>query len=151
MPIKKSAERKGRAFPHSNGGTAAYVELTLIYANREPRRIQIDDLYLDKSDEMESIEDVLKQLNQLMRGWDETKQDILLHRHPPPRLLAMWGTRQEIVVLESLEIEETLFSNQGECVRARLSVTLLQVEDAPVVTIKFVEDADFSDMPKREN
>jgi Contractile injection system tube protein len=91
----------------------------LFYMNREPRRITISDLYLDKSDRNESLK---PQIDALFALQAETAQGT------PPLLLAIWGDRQERVVLEELTVDEEFFAPSGVPIRARVSLTLTEVQ-----------------------
>lgn len=92
----------------------------LFYSNREPRRVRVDELYLVRVDENVSISDDLDLLFELQ---EETKAGT------PPALLAVWGDRQARVVLEELDIEQQFFTPDGSPTRARISLTLLQVQE----------------------
>lgn len=90
----------------------------LFYANREPSRVRIDELYLDRTDENVSLSDDLDLLYALQ---EETKDGT------PAALLAVWGDRQARVVLEELNVDLTYFTPDGSPSRARISLTLMQV------------------------
>jgi Contractile injection system tube protein len=92
----------------------------LFYGNREPRKIDVQDLYLDNTETNESLTDDLNRLRLLL---EETED-----RGAPPPLLAAWGDRQERCVLEDLTIDEVLFNTAGEPVRARIVLQLLQIQ-----------------------
>lgn len=90
----------------------------LFYANREPRRITVDDVWFDNTDIGEPI--LLDDLFKLMQENPE--------RGTPPPLLAVWGEHQERVVLEEIEVSEEFFNEDGGTLRARLRLTLMQIQ-----------------------
>lgn len=92
----------------------------LFYANREPRQLEFQELYLDNTATNESLTPDLKKLRALM---DEDAE-----RGTPPSLLAIWGDRNERCVLEDLTIEEIFFNTDGAPTRARISLSLLEVQ-----------------------
>lgn len=91
----------------------------LFYANREPRTIDFPEVYLDNTDTDASLTGDIKRLRSLQ---EETAKGT------PPSLLAGWGDRSEQCVLEELNIEEILFTDGGDPIRARIRMTLLQVQ-----------------------
>lgn len=94
----------------------------LFYANREPRRIRIDNLLLDSSQEEDgTIETEIRGLYRLL--------DEVQGQGKPPLLLAQWGERTERCVLEDVTVVETLFRPDGVPIRASVSLTLLQFQD----------------------
>lgn len=111
----------------------------ILYANREPRSITIDDLWLDKTDSGESIEPEIEELMSLLVEEPGTGT--------PPPLLALWGDRLAHVVLEDVRVEETFFNFEGNPIRAHIGITLLEIRGLEEsITVKFVDNADFSDM-----
>lgn len=94
----------------------------LFYANREPRRLSFDELLLDVSDSaFDSITEDIKALRALMTDNPDTGA--------PPALLAIWGDRQEPVVLEQLTVEEQFpFGQDGSPMRAKVSLQLLETQ-----------------------
>jgi hypothetical protein len=91
----------------------------LFYFNRDPRRLVLNELWLDKSDKNISIK---PEIDLLFALQDETRAG-----GTPPSLLALWGDRQELVVLEELSVEEQFFAQQGFPIRARVNMTLIEV------------------------
>lgn len=91
----------------------------LFYANREPQRVKAE-VWLDKSLEYESIGGEMVDLFDLQ---EETEAGT------PPTLLAQWGEVNLVCVLEDLDIEQTLFSQLGEPLRARVSLSLVEIQD----------------------
>lgn len=89
----------------------------LFYANRDARTVQIDELYLDGS----GGESIAPQIEALEQLYQETE------RGSPPMLLAQWGDRSIRAVLGSMSIEEIYFSENGDPLRARVTLTLLEV------------------------
>ena len=92
----------------------------IFYANREPRRTEFQELYLDNTDTNESLTPQIKSLRSL---FEETAKGT------PPSLLAGWGDRSEQCVMEELTIEEVFFNTEGDPIRARIRMTLLQVQN----------------------
>lgn len=93
----------------------------LFYANREPRRLDFPELWLDNTETNESLTDDLKRLRAL---FEETE-----NKGTPPALLAVWGDRNERCVLEELDIEEVLFSTpDGYPIRAKVRISLTQIQ-----------------------
>jgi hypothetical protein len=90
----------------------------LFYSNREPQRITISDVLLN-SDSEESITKDIEELRALMKETD---------RGSPPPLLFICGDWQERVVLEELRIEKQFFDPQANLLRARVSLTLLELQ-----------------------
>jgi hypothetical protein len=74
----------------------------LYYANRDPRRISVPELWLDNTDSNQSLAPDIKSLFALQ---DETRE-----HGRPPALLAIWGDRQERCVLEEVTVSEKFFS-----------------------------------------
>jgi hypothetical protein len=93
----------------------------LFYGNREPRQIRPGDLWLDNTETGDSI---TPDIEALYRMLEETPE-----QGRPPVLLASWGDRQERCVLESLTVEEQFFLEDGTPIRARVSLSLLQIQD----------------------
>lgn len=92
----------------------------LFYANRDPRRIDFRDLYLDHTETGESLTPTLRHL-----------QDLMVETEPggsPPPLLAIWGDREERCVLEDLMFENIFFNDAGEPLRSRISISLLELQ-----------------------
>lgn len=92
----------------------------LFYANREPREIEFPELWFDNTDTNESLTPLLKELRALM--------DEIPDKGMPPALLASWGDRSERCVIESLTIEENFFTPDGEPIRAKVSLRLMQLQ-----------------------
>jgi len=105
----------------------------LFYANREPRQIDIDELYFDNTDTNESLTPEIKKLRALM----EEDSD----RGTPSPLLAIWGDRNERCVLQDLTVEEIFFNSDGHPIRVRIRLSLLQVQpDSGEMTSVRVDD-----------
>jgi phage protein U len=92
----------------------------LFYFNREPRVTDVREVWLDRTDTNESITPQIEALLAL--------QDEVCEGTPPP-LLAIWGDRQERVVLEEVRVEEHKHHPTGYPIRARVSLTLKEVQD----------------------
>ncbi|MGH9941505.1 MAG: hypothetical protein ACRD9R_03985 [Pyrinomonadaceae bacterium] len=95
----------------------------LFYGNREPRRVVVDELWLDNTDIGESLTQEIERLFTLQ---DETPE-----KGRPPALLSVWGDRQERVVLEEVRVIEQRFNEDGTPIRARVSLTLIEVQEEP--------------------
>jgi hypothetical protein len=91
----------------------------LFYGNREPRKIDFPELWFDNTDTNESLTPTIKELRAL---FEETEKGT------PPALLAGWGDRNERCVLEELSIEEAYFNADGEPIRARIQMSLVQLQ-----------------------
>lgn len=91
----------------------------LFYANREPRSIEFPELYLDTTTTNASLTPQIKALQSL---FEETANGT------PPKLLAAWGDRHERCVLQELTVEEIFFHREGHPIRARIRMTLQQVQ-----------------------
>lgn len=94
----------------------------LFYENRDPRKLGVQEVWLDRSDSNESITPQIEELMAL--------QDEIVDGTPPP-CLVLWGDRQEYSVLEEIHIEETLHRKDGAPIRARVTLSFkeLQGED----------------------
>lgn len=91
----------------------------LFYANREPRLLDFPELWLDNTETNESLTPQIKELRKLM---EETEKGT------PPALLAAWGDRNERCVLQEMTIEEKFFTTDGYPIRARIKMTLVQLQ-----------------------
>ncbi|GEM_PF-3195947 len=91
----------------------------LFYFNRDPRRLEIREVWLDKTDTNQSIKPEIEAILALQ---NETCEGT------PPPLLAVWGDRQERCVLEEARIEETFHAPEGHPIRARVSLSLKEVQ-----------------------
>jgi contractile injection system tube protein len=92
----------------------------LMYANRDPRKLDVGEVWLDKSDTGESIKPQMDALEALQ---DETCEGT------PPPLLAVWGDQQKRVVLEEVRFEEMFHAPAGHPIRARCSLSLKEVQE----------------------
>lgn len=92
----------------------------LFYANRDPRKLDVAEVWLDKTDTNESI---TPQIEQLMALQDETCQGI------PPPVLVLWGDRQERSVLEDIRVEETFHHQSGYPMRARVTLSFKELQE----------------------
>jgi hypothetical protein len=91
----------------------------LFYMNRDPRHLDIREVWLDKSDDNQSVK---PQMEALLALQDETCEGT------PPPLLALWGDRQERVILEEVRFEETFHRQDGTPIRARASLSLKEIQ-----------------------
>jgi hypothetical protein len=92
----------------------------LFYMNRDPRKPEVMEVWADKTDTNESLTPEIEALYAL--------QDEIAGLGAPPRLLAMWGDRQEVCVLEELRHEEHMHSPSGNPIRVKFSLTLKEVQ-----------------------
>jgi hypothetical protein len=106
----------------------------LDYANTAPLRVQVDELLLDRSDTNLSIKSDLKRLLYFQQEDDQLGR--------PPTLNVIWGEWQETVVLESVFIKQTLFTPDGDPVRAYLRLTLLGFQEDGTNTSVKINDTD---------
>jgi hypothetical protein len=111
----------------------------LFYANRDPRQITVEEVYLDSSDTGQSLTPEIKALRALL---EETA------RGTPPPLLAAWGDRQERCVLTELNIEEEFFNPDGDPIRAKVRLVLTGLQPAGERTSSRVIDDDAGDGPE---
>lgn len=125
-----SVETSGRANWSAVDVTAG--PKPLMYFNREPHRLSVGELWLDNTDTGESLgTDIFNLYSLLEEGDDGT----------PPLLLATWGDRGLQCVLEELTVEEQVFAPTGEPLRARVSLTLLEVQDRREKTsVRVIDD-----------
>lgn len=91
----------------------------LFYRNRDPRRPEVGEVYLDKSWTNESI---TPQMEELLALQDESCEGT------PPPLLIVWGDRQERVVLEDIRFEEILHLGDGTPTRARVHFSFKELQ-----------------------
>ena len=93
----------------------------LFYANREPKRITVEEVFLDRTDTGESITDDIDGLLALQHEVPKLGR--------PPALLLIYGDRQQRVVLEEVTITEQWFSPEGNPQRAKLSLQLVEIQE----------------------
>jgi len=94
----------------------------LLYENSDPELLTFPELWMDESYTNESLTETLQSLKEFAAAEVED-------RGAPPPLLATWGDRKQLCVLQDLTIAETFFSDNGEPIRARLSMELIQIQD----------------------
>lgn len=105
----------------------------IFYANREGQRISVPEVWLDGTDNNESIEPDIRSLNALRDEGPKTGR--------PPALLAAWGDEHYRCVLEEVTIVRKFFSPGGNPLRAAVSLQLLEFQperEAVEVVIKDV-------------
>lgn len=95
----------------------------LMYANRNPQQITIDELWLDRTETNESVTPDIEDLRSLMR------EAIYGARTHPPLLLFACGDWKQKCVLQSLSVKRQFFSKDGIPLRAQVSLTLLEVQE----------------------
>lgn len=106
----------------------------LFYFNREPHRLTVGGLVLDNTDTGESLTPQIRELFALLEEAE---------RGTPPLLLAAWGDRQLRCVLEELNIDEEFFDEGGEPLRARVGLSLVEVQGQRTSTsAQEIEDAE---------
>jgi phage protein U len=91
----------------------------LLYGNREPKRISVDELLLNGTEKNRSIR---REITGLLALQEETE------RGTPPILGVVYGDYQQRVVLEEVDITEKQFLRSGEPVVALVSLTLIEVQ-----------------------
>jgi hypothetical protein len=92
----------------------------LFYFNRDPRRLEVPEVWLDKTDTNQSIKPEMDALLAL--------QDEVCEGTPPPLLVA-WGDRQERVILEEVRFEEVFHHRVGFPMRARVRLSFKEVQE----------------------
>jgi hypothetical protein len=102
----------------------------LIYANRNPQNITIDDLLLDKSETHDSVLGEIEQLRNLMKEHDGAPS-------PVQMIVGAWWRR---VVLQSMRVRMEMFTPEGRCIRARVSLTFKEHQAREEVTVNVTED-----------
>lgn len=101
----------------------------LFHANREPYAVSVRDLILDQTERNESLKPLLDDLELFMTE--------LADGRPPSGLLAVWGDYSLRCVLADLSIVQIFFSEEGNCIRARIGIELLRLqEDGESTTVK---------------
>lgn len=103
----------------------------LIYSSKQPRKISVPELILDGSRTNESIGPKIDALRKL--GLEHKRKVIVngvtkISNAAPPALLAIWGDRQERCVMEELVVTETVFTKNGDPLRARISLQLVEIQ-----------------------
>lgn len=92
----------------------------LFYLNRDPRRLDVPDVWLDKTDTNESIK---PEMDRLLALQDETCDGT------PPPLLVAWGDRQERAILEEVHFEEQFHAPAGYPIRARVRLSFKEIQE----------------------
>ncbi len=111
----------------------------LMYFNREPLRLTVNDLWLDN---METGDSLAVDIANLLALLEETNEGT------PPLLLAAWGDRSLRCVLADVDIEEQFFAPTGEPLRAHVRLTLLEVQDETErVDVNVIDDEDEPPQP----
>lgn len=98
----------------------------LLYENREPKRLSFTELWLDNTDDGQSLTQTLDELEEFCTSETDSGGG---SRGRPAILLATWGDRKLRCVLTDLNVEEEFFNEQGEPTRARLSIELLEIQE----------------------
>lgn len=111
----------------------------LFYGNRDPKRIVVNEVWLDRTALNESIEPEIRALFAL--------QDEIPKLGRPPALQAIWGDRSERCILEEVVINEQWFSPKGEPQRATVTLHLLELQperESVDVVVRDVEAESFN-------
>ena len=107
----------------------------LFYANRDGERISIPEVYLDGTDDNQSIEPEIRALQALRAEVPKLGR--------PPALLAAWGDEHYRCVLEEVSVTRNFFSPEGNPLRATVSLQLLELQkerEAVEVVIRDVDE-----------
>jgi hypothetical protein len=92
----------------------------LFYSNRDPRKLAVQEVWLDKTETNESITPQMEALMAL--------QDEICEGTPPP-VLVLWGDRQERSVLADIQIEETFHHQSGYPIRAKVTLSFKEIQE----------------------
>lgn len=92
----------------------------LFYFNRDPRRLEVPEVWLDTTDTNESL---TAQIEALLALQDESCEGT------PPPLLAIWGDRQERVILEEVRFGERFHAPGGHPIRVQVSLSLKEIQE----------------------
>lgn len=104
----------------------------LFYGNTEPLRISVDELVLDNTDTNNSLRGDLEDLRLFATEIEDGGT--------PPALLAVWGEHRVRCVLTDYSIEEEEFSPEGEPLRARIRLDLIELqEEGEATSVRVVE------------
>lgn len=95
----------------------------LFYMNKEPRNLNVQEVWLDKSDTNESITGQIEHLMAIQ---------IEIEDGTPPPCLVIWGDRQERCVLEEVRVEEMFHARPGYPIRARVTLTFQELQSAAI-------------------
>jgi hypothetical protein len=93
----------------------------IFYANRDPKRITVPEVFLDRTDTQESIKPDIEALEALQAEVPTLGR--------PPALLAIWGDEQFRCVLEEVTINRKWFSAEGNPQRAMVTLQLLELQE----------------------
>lgn len=102
----------------------------LFYANREPLRHRINDLWLDNTHTGDSIAPEIQQLLDLQAEFAQPHS--VPPRNAPPVLLAQWGDERFICILERVRVTRTFFTSDGAPLRANIGLELLEIQDSEI-------------------
>lgn len=92
----------------------------LCFANFEPQQITIDELCLDNSHTLESVEPTIAKIRALMR--------IKGNESSPPMLQIITAGIQFRAILSDLRVRREFFTPAGVCLRAFLSLTFDEMQ-----------------------
>ncbi len=116
FPAEIETSRRAN-WERANTATRQYLS----FANLEPKRVDVPELWLDGTRSNQSLTPTIKRLYELQE---------LGREGAPPALLVSWGDRDERVILEEVRITELQpFDAGGNPLRARVSLTLIEVQE----------------------
>lgn len=103
----------------------------LFYANGEPRTISVSDIILDNTLTNEPVTELLDSIRLFKTEMEDGR--------PPQPLLVVWGDNTYLCVMTAFDHEGIMFTPEGYCIRARVSIELLQIqEDNETTTVKVI-------------
>jgi hypothetical protein len=112
----------------------------IFYGNRDPKRLTVNEVWLDTTMTGESLK---SQIDGLERLQEETAEGA------PPALLAMWGDEKLTCVLEELTINRVFFDPTGDPLRAQANLTLVEFQERSESVDVQIRDVDDSLPPPK--
>ncbi len=126
FPERHSSDDRANWYPQDvSRGTKP-----LMYANREPQRIIMNNVLLDATDTGQSLTEEIEELRSLLSETDHGT---------PPTLRLICGDWQRRVVLEDLGVETEMSDRDGKPLRVRLNMTFVEHTLIERVTSRTVE------------
>jgi|CXWL01.1.fsa_nt_gi hypothetical protein len=105
----------------------------LFYANADPKRVSVRDAILDSTETNTSLQPDFELLSYFH---SELEQGGV-----PTAILAVWGDQQLRCVMTELNIEQIMFSQEGNCQRAKVSFELIELQpDSENTTVEIGDD-----------
>lgn len=98
-------------------------EKPLFYANRDPRAVTFPELWLDTTS-IQGNPSLTPQTEALAALMNEIPG---LGR--PPKLLAVWGDRQELCVLEECSVSDEFHNRDGAPIRSKIRITIVRIQN----------------------